>query len=57
MLVGLGGLLFADYAEAKQTNDTYALANSKKLAGMLIEMILNAVPENLRLETVNYLCR
>ena len=50
MLVGFGGLLFAGYTEAKQNNDAHALASSKKLAGMLIEMVLKTDPENLRLE-------
>ena len=50
MLVGFGGILFATYTEAKQNNDTAALATSKKLAGMLIEMVLKTDPENLRIE-------
>ena len=51
MLVGFGGLLFASYSEAKQNNDADALATSKKLAGMLIEMVLKTDPENLRIES------
>jgi len=50
MLVGFGGLVLASYSEAKQNNNADALAISKKLAGMLIEMVLKADPENLRLE-------
>lgn len=50
MLIGFGGLLLAGYSEAKQNNDAAALATSKKLAGMLIEMVLKTDPENLRLE-------
>jgi len=50
MLVGFGGLLLAGYTEAKQTGDANALATNKKLAGMLIEMVLKTDPENLRLE-------
>ena len=50
MLVGFGGLLFASYSEAKQNNDVEALATSKKLAGMLIEMVLKTDAENLRIE-------
>jgi hypothetical protein len=50
MLVGFGGILLATHTEAKQNNDANALANSKKLAGMLIEMVLKIDPENLRLE-------
>jgi len=49
-LVGFGGLLVASYTEAKQNNDASALASSKKLAGMLIEMVLKTNPENLRVE-------
>ena len=50
MLVGFGGILLATYSEAKQNNDANALATSKKLAGMLIEMVLKTDPENLRVE-------
>jgi len=50
MLVGFGGILLAAYLEAKQNNDAAALATSKKLAGMLIEMVLKTDPENLRIE-------
>jgi len=50
MLVGFGGILLAVHSEAKQNNDANALANSKKLAGMLIEMVLKTDPENLRIK-------
>ena len=50
MLVGFGGLLVATHSEAKQNTDANAMANSKKLAGMLIEMVLKTDPENLRIE-------
>ena len=50
MLVGFSGMLLAIYTEAKQNNDADALASSKKLAGMFIEMVLKTDPENLRLE-------
>lgn len=50
MLIGFSGLLLAGYLEAKQTGDAAALANCRKLAGILIEMVLNTDPENLRLE-------
>ncbi len=50
MLIGFGGLLLAGYTEAKQTGDANALATNKKLAGMLIEMVLKTDPDNLRLE-------
>ena len=49
-LVGFSGMLLAIYSEAKQNNDADALAKSKKLAGMLIEMVLKTDPENLRIE-------
>ncbi len=49
MLVGFSGIMLATYMEAKQNNDASALANSKKLAGMLIEMVLKTDPENLRI--------
>ncbi len=50
MLVGFGGILLVSYAEAKQNNDAAALATSKQLAGMLIEMVLNTDPKNLKIE-------
>lgn len=51
MLVGFSGILLASYSEAKDNNDAAALATSKKLAGMLIEMILKTDPENFVLKT------
>ena len=51
MLIGFGGLLFASYSEAKQNDDANALATSRKLAGILIEMILKTAPDNLQLES------
>ena len=50
MLIGFSGTLLAVYTEGKQNNDAATLATSKKLAGMLIEMILKTDPENLRIE-------
>ena len=50
MLVGFSGMLLAVHTEAKQNNDADELATSKKLAGMLIEMVLKTNPENLRIE-------
>jgi hypothetical protein len=49
-LVGFSGMLLAIYTEAKQNNDADTLAKSKKLAGMLIEIVLKTAPENLRIE-------
>lgn len=50
MLIGFSGMVLAVYTEGKQNNDDATLATSKKLAGMLIEMILKTDPENLRIE-------
>jgi hypothetical protein len=50
MLIGFSGVLLAVYSEGKQNNDDAELATSKKLAGMLIEMVLKTDPENLRIE-------
>ena len=50
MLVGFSGMLLAVYMEGKQNNDAATLSTSKKLAGMLIEMVLKTDPENLRIE-------
>jgi hypothetical protein len=50
MLIGFSGILLATYSEGKQSNDAKTLVSSKKLAGMLIEMVLKTDPENLRLE-------
>jgi hypothetical protein len=50
MLIGFSGMLLAVYSEGKQNNDADELATSKKLAGMLIEMVLKTDPENLRME-------
>ncbi len=43
MLIGFSGMLIAVYTEAKQNNDAHELATSKKLAGMLIEMVLKTM--------------
>ncbi len=50
MLIGFSGMLLAVYTEAKQNSNAETLANSKKLAGMLIEMVLKTDPENIRVE-------
>lgn len=50
MLIGFSGMLIATYSEAKQNNNAETLATSKKLAGMLIEMVLKTNPENIRVE-------
>ncbi len=50
VLIGFSGILLELYKEAKQNNDAVTLSKSKKLAGMLIEMVLKTDPENLRIE-------
>lgn len=50
ILIGFSGMLLATYTEAKQTNDPVTLDTSKKLAAMLIELVLKTDPENIRLE-------
>ena len=49
-LVGFGGLLYSGYMEGKQNNDAATLAGYKKLAGILIELVLKTDPENVRVE-------
>lgn len=50
MLVGFGGLMAAGYIEGKQNNDAATLASYKKLARMLVEMVLKTDLENIRVE-------
>ena len=50
VMIGFGGILLAGYSEGKQEGNATTLASNKKLAGMLIEMVLKTDPENLRLE-------
>ena len=50
MLVGFSGLMLAGYMEGKQNNDAAALATNKKLARMLVEMVLKTDLENIRVE-------
>jgi hypothetical protein len=50
VLIGFSGILLAAYSEAKETNNAETLASSKKLAGMLIELVLKTKPENIRIE-------
>ena len=50
MLIGFSGLLIVGYSEGKQTGDADTLATYKKLAGVLIEMVLKTDPENIRIE-------
>lgn len=50
MLIGFSGLLLAGYVEGKQNSDAATLASYKKLAGMLVEMVLKTDPQNIRVE-------
>lgn len=50
MLIGFSGLLLAGYSEGKQSNNAETLASYKKLAGMLIELVLKTDPENITVE-------
>lgn len=50
MLVGFSGLMIAGYLEGKQNNDAATLASYKKLAHMLVEMVLKTDLENIRVE-------
>jgi len=50
MMIGFGGMLLAIYNEGKEGGNVETVANSKKLAGLLIEMVLKADPENIRIE-------
>ena len=50
MLIGFSGLLLAGYVEGKQNGDAATLASYKKLAGVLVEMVLKTDPENIRVE-------
>jgi hypothetical protein len=57
MAVGFAGLLVAGYVEAKQNNDAASLALNKKLAEMMIQMILKTDPQNVRLENGSIVIR
>ena len=50
MMIGFGGLLLAGYTEGKQNNDSATIANYKKLAGGLIQLVLKTDPEKLGVE-------
>lgn len=50
MMVGFGGMLLAIYMEGKQNNDPETMANAKKLAAVLFEMVMKADPESIRVE-------
>ena len=50
MMLGFGGMLLAVYNEGKESGNAETIANAKKLAGMLMEMVLKADPDNIRIE-------
>jgi hypothetical protein len=50
VMIGFAGILLAGYSEGRQNKDAETMAGYKKLAGMMIEMVLKTDPENLRLE-------
>lgn len=50
MTIGFAGLLLAGYTEGKQGNHPATIESYRKLAGVLIQMVLKTAPENLRLE-------
>ncbi|PYT01967.1 MAG: hypothetical protein DMF63_03795 [Acidobacteria bacterium] len=50
MMIGFAGLLLAGYTEGKQSENAATLDNYKKLAGVLITMVLKTDPDNLRME-------
>jgi hypothetical protein len=50
MMIGFGGMLLAIYTEGKQSSNDETVAASRKLAGMLIEMVLKADPDNMTIE-------
>ena len=50
MMIGFGGMLLAIYTEGKQNDQAETVAASKKLAGILIEMVLKADPEKMKIE-------
>ena len=50
MMIGFAGLLLAGYTEGKQSENAATLENYKKLAGMLITLVLKTDPDNLRIQ-------
>ena len=50
MAVGFAGILLAGYVEGKQTGDAETLANYRKLAGGLINLVLKVDPDKLVIE-------
>jgi hypothetical protein len=50
MTVGFAGLLLAGYLEGKQTGNADTVASYRKLAGVLLQMVLKTDPENIKIE-------
>lgn len=50
MTVGFAGLLLSGYMEGKQSGNADTVASYRKLAGMLIQMVLKTDPENIKVE-------
>ena len=50
MLIGIGGILLAGQAEGKQTRDEATITNYRKLAAVLINMVLKTEPDKLLIE-------
>ena len=51
MTIGFAGLLLSGYTEGKQTGNGDTIANYRKLAGVLIKLVLKTDPENIRVES------
>ena len=50
MLIGFSGLLLAGYTEGKQENNRETVESYRKLAGILIKLVLKTEPNNLKME-------
>ncbi|PYT01965.1 MAG: hypothetical protein DMF63_03785 [Acidobacteria bacterium] len=50
MLISFAGMLLAGYSDGKQNNDASTIESYRKLAGMMIHMVLKTDPEKLRIE-------
>ncbi|MCM3870733.1 MAG: hypothetical protein ND895_08575 [Pyrinomonadaceae bacterium] len=50
LMIGFSGLMLAGYLEGKQNNDAETIATYRKLAGVLINMVLKTNPDNITVE-------
>lgn len=50
MNIGFAGLLLAGYVEGKQTANADTITSYRKLAGVLLQMVLKTDPENIKVE-------